>query len=126
MTTLLDASALVAVERTDRSVVAFLAAERLAGRVALTHGGVVGQVWRSGSGRHAHLARLLAWAQIAALGDGLGRRAGVLLGLTGTSDVIDAALVLLARDGDTILTSDPDDLALLAAATGVDVEILRV
>ncbi|MGH8907226.1 MAG: hypothetical protein ACRD0K_12040 [Egibacteraceae bacterium] len=93
---------------------------------AVTHDGVVGQVWRGGSGRQTLLARLLSWTRIAALGEELGRRAGVLLALTGAHDVVDAALVLLAGDGDTILTSDPDDLALLAAAVGTDVEIVQV
>jgi hypothetical protein len=36
-----------------------------------------------------------------------GRDAGKLLGLTRRRDVVDAALVLLAEDGDTIVTSDP-------------------
>lgn len=38
-----------------------------------------------------------------------------MLAKAGTSDVIDAALVLLAEDGDEIITSDPDDLTLLAS-----------
>ena len=42
------------------------------------------------------------------------------------ADVIDAALVLLADDGDQIITSDPDDLEPLAAASGHHVEIVRV
>ena len=43
------------------------------------------------------------------LDESLGRAAGALLGATKQSDVIDAALVLLAHDGDRIVTSDPDD-----------------
>jgi hypothetical protein len=39
--------------------------------------------------------------------------------------VIDAALVLLARDDDHIITSDPDDLEPLARAAGHHVEIVR-
>jgi hypothetical protein len=38
--------------------------------------------------------------------------------------VIDAALVLLARDGDHVVTSDPDDLEPLARAAGCHVEIV--
>jgi hypothetical protein len=41
-------------------------------------------------------------------------------------DVIDAALVLLAEDGDSLLTSDPADLALLAAEAGLHVDIVSV
>jgi hypothetical protein len=33
--------------------------------------------------------------------------------------------VRLAEDGDYILTSDPDDIELLARASGVHVEIVR-
>jgi hypothetical protein len=42
--------------------------------------------------------------------------AGDLLAAAGTADPIDATVVLLAAPGDRILTSDPDDLARLAAA----------
>ena len=48
---LLDAGALIAVERADREVIALLKRERLAGRSPLTHGGIIGQVWRGGTGR---------------------------------------------------------------------------
>lgn len=40
--------------------------------------------------------------------------------------MIDAAVVLLAGDNDLILTSDPDDLVALAAASGLHVEIIPV
>ncbi len=45
-----DAGAFVAVERGDRDVVALIKRERLAGRVPVSHGGVVAQVWRGGPG----------------------------------------------------------------------------
>lgn len=126
MSLVLDAGALVAIERSDRSVVALLKRELLAGRAPLTHGGVVGQVWRSGSGRQANLARLLRGVEVRALDGVLGRRAGELLGLAGAVDVIDAAVALLATDGDVILTSDPGDLAALVAAAGTHADIVPV
>lgn len=125
MTLILDAGAFVAAERGDRDVVGFIERERRAGRMATTHGGVIGQIWRGG-GRQAALSRLLAGVLVAPLDDALGRRAGVLLARTATRDVIDAALVLLAEDGDEILTSDPGDLAILAAAAHADIEIMRI
>lgn len=125
MTLVLDAGAFVAAERGSLAVAAGIARERRAGRIAVTHGGVVGQVWRDGA-RQAVVARLLAGVRVVALDEALGRHAGALLARTSTSDVIDAALVLLAGDGDEILTSDPRDLAILAAATGVHVELLAV
>lgn len=125
MSLVLDAGALVAVERADRDTVALIKREWVAGRAPLTHGGVVGQVWRGGR-RQARLARLLPALEVVGLDEALGRRAGVLLGLARRADVIDAALVLLAADEDWLLTSDPDDLAALAAAAGLHVEIVPV
>jgi hypothetical protein len=121
----LDAGALLAVERGDRTLTALLKRELLATQPPVTHGGVVGQVWRGG-GRQARLARFLPACEIAPLDEALGRRAGQLLSRTRQRDVVDAALVLLAVDGDWILTSDPDDLAPLAAAAGLHVEIILI
>lgn len=121
----LDAGALVAVERSSRDVIALIKRERLAERTPITHGGIVGQVWRGG-GRQANLARLLPGLDVVALDTDLGRRAGALLARSRTTDVIDAALALLAQDGDEILTSDPDDLRVLVAAIGVHADIIDV
>lgn len=123
---MLDAGAFVAVERGDRDIVALIKREQLTGRVPVSHGGVVAQVWRGGTGPQVPVARLLAGVDIAALDDGLGRRAGMLLARTGLADAIDAAVVSLASDGDDILTSDPGDLRALAQAAGVHVELIRV
>jgi hypothetical protein len=126
MTLILDAGALVAVERADRDVIALIKRERLQGRAPLTHGGVIGQVWRGGFGRQANLARLLPGLHVEALDEDLGRRVGVLLAKTKTTDVIDAAVVLLASDGDEILTSDARDLSRLLRATGAHADVVGV
>lgn len=126
MRLVLDAGAFVAVERADRGTAALLKRELIAHRVPVTHGGVVGQVWRGGAGRQANLSGLLAAIEVVPLDDHLGRRTGVLLGKTRMSDAIDAAVVLLAADGDTILTSDPEDLRPLAVAATVHVDIVPV
>jgi hypothetical protein len=126
MNLIADAGALIALERNDRDTVALFRIERIAKRRPLTHGGVVGQVWRGGSGRQAGLARYLAGIRVVPLDDELGRRAGLLLASSRTSDVIDAAVVLLARDGDWILTSDPDDLIPLVEAAGLHVDVIAV
>jgi hypothetical protein len=122
----LDAGAFVAVERGDRDVVALVKRERQSGRVPVTNGGVVGQVWRGGNGRQAPVARLLAGVDVVPLDDLLGRRVGTLLARSGHADVIDAAVVCLAGDGDDILTSDPEDLRELAQAAGIHVELISV
>ena len=126
MSLVLDAGALLAIERADRDTIALLKRELLAGRIPMTHGGVVGQVWRGGSRRQVNLARLLPALRVVAIDDGLGRRAGVLLGRARRADVIDAAVILLAADGDMILTSDVRDLRPLAAAAGLDIDLVPV
>lgn len=125
MTLVLDAGALIAIDRGDRTFAALLKRERLASRVPVTHGGCVGQAWRNGA-RQANLARLLASIEVVALDEDLGRRAGVLLGKSRSADVIDAAVVLLAIDGDEIATSDPGDLRKLCAAAALSVDLLHV
>ncbi len=125
MTLVLDTGVLIAVDRGDRTFAALLKRERMAGRVPVTHGGCVGQAWRNGS-RHANLARLLRSLDVVALDEELGRRAGVLLGRARSSDVVDAAVVLLALDGDEIATSDPDDLHHLCVAADLSVDLLHV
>lgn len=77
--------------------------------------GVLGQVWRTGS-RQARLARLLTspHVRVISLDMAEARAAGQLCGTTGTSDVIDASVVVCAvKRGTAILTSDPDDLRRL-------------
>jgi hypothetical protein len=123
---ILDAGAFVAVERGDRDVAAMVKRERLAGRVPVTCGGVVAQVWRGGHGRQAPVARLLAGTEVTAIDDQLGRRAGMLLARSGQSDAIAASVVCLATDGDDILTSDPDDLRVLAEAAGIHIDLIPV
>lgn len=126
MTVVLDAGGLLALEAGDRALLAILKRERLAGRIARTHGGVIGQVWRGGSGRQARLAQSLRYVDTASLDEALGRRSGTLLAVSGTSDVIDAAVVLIANTADRIFTSDPDDIEHLARVAGADVEIVPV
>lgn len=124
MTLVLDAGALIALERAERAMWTRLKAAQAAGDVPVTHGGVLGQVWRA-SPRQAHLAHALRGIDVLPLEERLGRAAGALLGEAGLSDVIDAAVVLLAHDGDDIVTSDPEDLAALAATSDRHVEVIR-
>jgi hypothetical protein len=123
MALVLDSGALIALERNDRATWRRFKEALLAGEVAVTHGGVVGQAWRGGA-KQASLARALVSMDVRPLDDALGRAAGVLLAAAGRSDVVDAALVLLARDRDRIITSDPEDIDLLAAIAGCHVELI--
>ena len=124
MRLILDAGAFLAIERADRDTMALIKQELVERRAPLTHGGIVGQIWRGGFGRQAILARLMPGLEIAALDAALGRRAGILLGKSRKNDVIDAALVLLASEGDILLTSDSNDLERLAASAGLDIDIV--
>lgn len=113
---ILDAGALVAVDRDDRAMVARLRAAQQHGLELRTNAMVVAQVWRDRQGRQVNLARLLQAVDVRAVSQRDGRDAGILQATAGTSDAIDATVVLLASAGDRILTSDPADLGRLAAA----------
>lgn len=120
----LDTGALVALERNERPMWIRLKAAQLEGDVPLTHAGVLGQVWRGGP-RQARLSQALGGIDVRALDEPLGRAAGHLLGVTGLADVIDAGVVLLAVDGDEIVTVDHEDLEQLAEASGTHVELIH-
>ncbi|HWH33131.1 MAG TPA: hypothetical protein VNU01_10730 [Egibacteraceae bacterium] len=123
---LLDAGALLALERDDRLTWRRLEMCVRDGVRAVTHAGVIGQVWRGGQGRQARLAVALRGVEIVSLDDGLGRRAGVLLGRAGAADIVDAALVALAGDDDRILTSDAADIQALVDVFGRHVDVVPV
>ena len=126
MTLVLDSGALIALEKNDRAMWRRLKSSLVAGEAPVSHGGIVGQAWRGGGPRQALLAQALLAIDVRVLDASLGRAAGELLARAGASDVIDAALVLLAEDGDDIVTSDPEDLEALAGHLGRHVELLQV
>jgi predicted nucleic acid-binding protein len=119
----LDAGAFVALERGDVRMRARLIAARKLGADIVTTSPVVGQVWRSS--RQVLLARALHATRIEAPDEVAARRAGDLLAKTRMKDVVDALVVGLARDGDTIVTSEVDDVRVLANAARVDATIVR-
>jgi hypothetical protein len=104
---ILDAGALVAVDRGDRAMMARLRVAQQHDAPLRSNAMVIAQVWRDRQGRQAVLAQLLRAVDVRAVSPQDGRQAGVLLGLTGTGDPVDATVVLLASAGDRILTSDP-------------------
>jgi hypothetical protein len=114
----LDAGALLSVDRADRAMMARLRVAQSAGMELRTTGIVVAQVWRDPAGRQANLARLLEAVDAKAVDDHLGRQAGVLLGQAGVTDAVDASVVAVAATGDRLLTSDPDDMRPLVAVSG--------
>ena len=124
MSLVLDSGALVALERNERPMWIRLKAAQMEGDLPLTHAGVLGQVWRDDP-RQARLSQALEGIDVRALDEPMGRAAGQLLAAAGVADVIDAGVVLLATDGDEIVTVDREDLELLAAALGRHVELIH-
>jgi hypothetical protein len=121
----LDAGALLAIDRRNRRVGAMLRVaqqERIAVR---TSPAAVAQVWRHGA-RQVQLARVLAGVTAPPLDLDTGKRLGALLGAAGGSDVVDAHVASLARASDRVLTSDPDDLRDLLDALSVDANVICV
>jgi hypothetical protein len=108
----LDAGALIALERGDRRLIALIRQALSEGRRFRVPAGVVGQAWRDGR-RQAVLSRFLRGTEVTVvpLDERLARAAGELCGRTGTADVIDVSVVLVARQHrDIVVTSDPSDL----------------
>ncbi len=126
MSLILDAGALIAIDRNDRAMWRRLKSALENEDVPITHGGVVGQVWRGRGSRSARMALALGGIDIRPLDEDLGKRSGELLAKARKSDVIDAAVVLLATDGDIIATSDSNDLRPLARSAGKAIEFVEV
>lgn len=111
----LDAGALIAVERADRRVLALLAVAADMNQPVVVPAGVVGQVWRDGR-RQARIARVVHAREtiVEALDLPTAEAAGLLCGAAGTDDVIDAAVVVAARRYRGLaVTSESGDLVRL-------------
>ena len=111
----LDAGALIALDRGDKRMIALLQRALIQGRAFRVPAGVVGQVWRDGRVQ-VTLSRFLRseGVEVIPLDEQLARSCGELCGATNSRDIIDASVVILARERrDPIVTSDPDDLRRL-------------
>ena len=126
----LDTGALVALERDDRRVWELLREATDTDEIVQVPAGVIAQAWRDGS-RQVLMVRALAHCDEIPL-DGPGARdSGSLCGRAGSTDVIDASVVvtaswLAAHDSVAVITSDPDDIRTLASALGTPVTVVRV
>lgn len=115
VTITLDTGALLALEKGDGRVIALLQQLTDKAESIRIPAGVVGQAFRDGA-RQAVLSRLLSSPEVRVvlLDLPLAKACGELCGVAGTADVIDASVVLVARErDDTILTSDVGDLRRL-------------
>ena len=125
MKAVLDAGALVAVDRRDRMIGAQLRVLQQQATPVRVSSAVVGQVWRDGR-KQASLARVLAGVGIEALGKDDGKRIGELLALAGSADVVDAHVALMTAPSDLVLTSDPGDIRKLLQARGIPARVQHV
>ena len=117
----LDTGALIALDRGDKRMIALLDRALAQGRSVRVSSGVLGQAWRDGRVQ-VTLARFLRSeeVEIIPLDEQLARSCGELCGATNTSDIVDASVVILARERrDPIVTSDPDDIRRLDPAAQI-------
>jgi hypothetical protein len=124
MTLVFDAGGLIALESDERASWIRLKSAFLRGEVPVTNAAVLGQVWRGGS-RQARLSQALDGIDVRPLDENLGKAAGELLAAARKADLVDASIVVIAQDGDEIVTTDSADLRPLAGASGRHVELLH-
>lgn len=120
-----DTGALIAAEATNRALWA-LHRRALERNVRPTvPAGVLAQSSRGGP--QAELSRLLHGCRIEDLDEVRSRAAGHACARSGTSDVVDASVVVgaMARR-DLVVTSDRPDITKVAAAFGVPLEIVDI
>ncbi len=125
MTAVLDAGALIAVDRADRATVAALRVLQRRRVPVVSSAAAVAQVWRRPA-RQVELTRMLRGIAIRPLDDAAAKDVGVLLAVTAGSDVVDAHVALLVALDDTLLTSDPGDLRRLLEARGLRAVVVAI
>jgi hypothetical protein len=120
-----DAGILVAADRSERRVWVVHKAYLEQGVAPLVPAPVVAQVSRSP--QQVQLRRFLRGCVIVPLGETEAHEAGRLLGMTRTSDIVDAVVVTTAIQQDaTIFTSDPRDIERLIRASGHEIPVIVI
>ena len=115
---LYDAGALIAIDKDDRRMWARYQVALDDGRDLRVPAVVVGQAWRNAR-RQVRLGQFLAACHVDQVGLETSKAAGILCGRTGTSDVVDVTVVVMAAaTGAVIWTSDPEDIKALVDASG--------
>jgi hypothetical protein len=111
-----DAGGLVAIDRNDRRVITLLARATERGMRFTVPATALAQAIRNPA-RQARLSRLIRQAEtdVLALNAPDATAVGLLLARTGTSDIVDAHVVICAqRAGQAVVTSDASDLKRIA------------
>lgn len=126
MTTLVyDTGMLLAAERRNRTLWLYHDESLAAGTVPVVPAVVLAQAWRGGP--QPELSRFLRGCHIEPDTTEIARAAGTACAKAGTSDVVDAIVVVTAAARNAlVLTSDPDDLRKLAAAMDVPLRVRTV
>jgi hypothetical protein len=120
----LDAGALIALERDDRRVLVLVARARETGAGVTIPATALAQVVRAPA-RQVRLARLVRQptTDVVPLGRVDATSVGRLLAASGTTDIVDAHVVICARRASQqVATSDPEDLRRLDP----DLSVVRV
>jgi hypothetical protein len=115
----LDSGALLAFEARDRRMDVLVQRAKDLGRLMVIPTGVLAQVWRGRGPRQVRLAALVNSRDVIVqdLTRTHARVVGELCGRSGTSDVIDASVVVAAwAHGRVVVTSDPDNIRRLDAS----------
>lgn len=111
----MDAGALIAIERGTATGGSLVRDGVRTGARFVVPVAALAQVWRDGR-RQARLARFLSAEGVVVepMDERAARAAGMLCGLAGTADVVDASVVWCARQhGGRVISSDPEDLRRL-------------
>lgn len=120
-----DTGALLAAGANDRAMWALHDAALRRGLSPTVPTVVLAQAWRGGP--QVQLSRLLKGCQVDALTESQARAAGAACAASGTSDIVDAAVVVTAvARHDTVVTSDPGDLGRIAGALSVGIGLHAV
>ena len=111
-----DAGGLIALDRSDRRVLALLARASERGMRITVPATALAQAIRSPS-QQTRLSRLIRQVStdVVALDESSATAVGLLLARSGTADVVDGHVVICAqRAGQAVVTSDPGDLRRIA------------
>jgi len=120
-----DTGALVAAERQNARFLALHDELLTAGIRPVVPVAVLAQAWRGGP-QH-RLSRVLKGCMVVVDDERVGRAAGAMCATAGTTDVVDAIVVVTAiAHHAAVVTSDPGDIGRLADSVRVSVRLFDV
>lgn len=120
-----DTGALIAAERADKHMWTLHNLSLKQGLVPTVPAAVLAQAWRGGP--QPFMSRLLSKCRVVVLDEEQARAAGAACAAAGTSDIVDASVVVGAAErGDMVATSDQADLERLRDALRVPLTLRPV